>query len=222
MVELTNIQKKYGKKSVLSDISFQIPCGQIVALIGKNGCGKSTLLQIMAGVLRADAGSIYYYGKCVTTDRKAAVGLCGYVPQENPLIEELSVRDNLRLWGGKKQGNFERLIKEFGLDELLPLPVEKLSGGVKRRLSIACALINEPSVLLLDEPTTALDIYYQQSIQSWMQEYRKRQGIIFMATHNMAEILEADRCFLMQEGRIRELSKEEIKEERIKEVIITA
>ncbi len=219
MVELSHIQKKYGKNSVLSDISFRIQPGQAAALIGKNGCGKSTLLQIMAGVLKADSGTIHYFDRCVSGDRKAAARYCGYVPQENPLLEELSVKDNLKLWGAERHELAYKLVEEFGLADILSVPVEKLSGGMKRRLSIACALINEPPILLLDEPTTALDLYYQESIRSWMEEYRKRQGIILMATHHMTEILASDCCFLMQNGQVRELAKEEIREERIKEEI---
>ena len=222
MVELSHIQKKYGKNPVLSDISFQLQRGQVAALIGKNGCGKSTLLQVLAGVLKADGGNIHYFGQCASGDRKVAARYCGYVPQENPLLEELSVKDNLKLWGAGKQDFSGKLLEEFGLADILSMPVEKLSGGMKRRLGIACAVLKEPPVLLLDEPTTALDLYYQESIRSWMEEYRKRQGIILMATHYMTEILAADRCFLMEKGRVRELTREEKSEERMKEEITAA
>ena len=98
MIEVSHIKKKYGKKQILTDISFQVECGECVAVVGKNGCGKSTLLQIMAGILRADGGSIRYFGQDTGKDKKAFRKYCGYVPQDNPLMEELTVKDNLKLW----------------------------------------------------------------------------------------------------------------------------
>ncbi len=205
MIEVSHIKKKYGKKQILTDISFQVECGECVAVVGKNGCGKSTLLQIMAGILRADGGSIRYFGQDTGKDKKAFRKYCGYVPQDNPLMEELTVKDNLKLWGAGKNTSCEEVIRQFQLGEILSMPVEKLSGGMKRRLSIACALLEWPPILLLDEPTTALDIYYQENVRQWMRQYRKMNGIIVMTTHEEKEILEADRCLVMHEGKMLEL-----------------
>lgn len=209
MIQLAQIRKRYGKKTILEEISFQAVPGEALAIVGKNGCGKSTLLQIMAGVLKADGGQLSYFGHEMEKESKAFPKLCGYVPQENPLIEELSVADNIRLWGGKKEKTTQEILSYFELEELLKVRVEKLSGGMKRRLGIACALFGQPRLLLLDEPTAALDIYYQQSIRQWMEGYRKQGGIIVMSTHDEREILWADRCLMMQEGKLRELAEEE-------------
>jgi heme ABC exporter, ATP-binding protein CcmA len=219
MIEVSHIKKKYGKKQILQDISFQVRCGECVAVVGKNGCGKSTLLQIMAGILKADGGNIRYFGQDTRKNKKIFRKYCGYVPQENPLMEELSVKDNLKLWGAGKNASSEKVIQQFQLEEILPVPVEKLSGGMKRRLSIACALLEWPPILLLDEPTTAIDIYYQENVRQWMGEYRKMNGIIVMTTHDEKEILTADRCLVMNDGKMLELDGDDIRMQKIRSYI---
>lgn len=206
----------------MTDIGFRAECGERITIVGKNGCGKSTLLQIMAGALKADGGSIRYFGKDICKNPGAVRRYCGYVPQDNPLLEELSVKDNLYLWAKDKGDGYENVIRQFGLKEILNMPVEKLSGGMKRRLSIACALLHLPSVLLLDEPTTALDLFYKDSIQRWMNQYRNMNGIIVMTTHDEMEILSADRCLVMREGRVAELEKSELTINNIKKIIAEA
>lgn len=216
MVEVLHIRKKYGKKVILEDITFTLKSGESVAIIGKNGCGKSTLLKIMAGVMNADAGEISYYGESRLRQRTK---MCGYVPQENPLLEQLSVKDNLYLWGGKKAVFQREILEEFQLHELLRTPVERLSGGMKRRLSVACALLNEPSILLLDEPTATLDIFYKEQMLNWVKAFQRKNGIVIIVTHEEQEILNADRCFFMEAGKIKELKKEEVTSANIRELI---
>lgn len=135
---------------------------------------------------------------------------CGYVPQDNPLMEELTVQDNLKLWGGSHNANTKELVAQFQLEDLLQTEVSKLSGGMKRRLSIACALVENPPFLLMDEPTTALDLYYKESIHQWMKTYQQKNGIILMTTHDESEIRNADRCLFMDEGKVQELDAEDI------------
>ena len=215
MIEVVHIQKRLGKKRVLNDISFQVNCGECVAIVGKNGCGKSTLLQIMAGVLRPDHGQIRYFGKDALADKRVVRKYCGYVPQDNPLMEELTVRDNLKLWAGTSKEIQQKVIEQFQLEEIMKQQVAKLSGGMKRRLGIGCSMLQWPPVLLLDEPTSALDIYYKENIQQWIRQYQKMNGMIVMTTHDEKEILSADRCLVMQEGTMLELDRDEISMERI-------
>lgn len=219
MIEVSNIKKTYGKKSVLKNIHFQVSCGECVAIVGRNGCGKTTLMQILAGIMKPDAGELRYFGKNPQKQRKYFHKFCGYVPQEMPLIEELSVKDNLRLWGANRSSAYERIMQSFQLEEIMKMPVGKLSGGMKRRLSIACALAEWPPVLLLDEPTTALDLYYKESIENWMQEYKKMNGMIIMTTHDEKEILGCDRCLVMWDGNLRELPQEQKNMQYIKSVL---
>lgn len=221
MIQLSHISKKYGKRPILHDVSFQVKCGECVAIVGRNGSGKSTLLQIMAGVLKADAGSIRYFGQEAGKNRKIFRKYCGYVPQDNPLIEELSVKDNLKLWGISPDSLSEELLARFQLKEIMNVTVSKLSGGMKRRLGIVCALADNPPIMLLDEPTTALDICYQEGVSNWIKDYRSMNGIVVMTTHNENEILAADRCLVMNEGKLIELTGDDINMQKIRAYIIT-
>ena len=205
-MEADSIYKSYGKKKVLKGISFTAPEGKCTGFIGANGCGKSTLLQILAGAIRPDAGEIRYFHEEPLKKRKLFQTCCGYVPQENPLMEDLSVLDNLRLWGFRKSRPDPVILQQFGLEELLNRNVELLSGGMKRRVSIACAAIAHPPVMLLDEPTTALDICYREEIRQWMNLYQKRGGIIVMTTHEESEIMDAQHCLVMNAGRLYEVA----------------
>lgn len=215
-VEMTGIVRQYRKKQVLRDLSFQVDCGSWIAIVGENGSGKTTLLKILAGASKPDSGTIRFFGNDAGKGTKAFRKYCGYVPQENPLLEELSVLDNLKFWCMGKKQNLDRVVEQFHLKELLHTPVEKLSGGMKRRLSIACALLELPPVLLLDEPTTALDIFYRESILDWLSEYQKGNGTVIMTSHEEEEIIRADRCLLMKEGRLIELTCN--REERMNQI----
>ena len=122
-VEVSAVSKNYRKKQVLQQISFDVESGESVVIVGKNGCGKSTLLQIMAGAQKADSGSITYFGNKVGRG-KSSRKYYGYVPQENPLFEELSVKDNLKFWGAGKKENLDSVIEQFQLEEMLHMKVE--------------------------------------------------------------------------------------------------
>jgi len=207
-VRVTDVGKRYHKAQVLEDVSFQVMSGECVAIVGRNGCGKSTLLKILAGVQSADTGTIEYFGTPIGRSASVCRKFCGYVPQENPLFEELSVKDNLKFWSRGEKKNLEHMIQQFELEDIMRVKVQKLSGGMKRRLAIACALLELPPIILLDEPTAALDIYYKNTTLAWMEEYRKMNGTIIMASHEEQEIMFADRCMMLYEGKIRELSKD--------------
>lgn len=201
MIQVKNIAKAYGKQNILTDVSFSAEPGERVAIVGRNGCGKSTLLQILSGIMKPDAGELQYYNRFPLQDSKAFRELCGYVPQANPLLEELSVRDNLKLFGASSDIVKDPLLAGFELESIMNKPVGKLSGGMKRRVAIACAIHHIPSVLFMDEPTTALDIYYKQSIHDWMDYYRTNGGILIVATHDEAEIQACDQCIFIENGR---------------------
>lgn len=209
MIELRHIKKQFGKRQVLEDISLCANSGERVVIVGRNGCGKTTLLQIMAGTLRPDGGDMEYFGKNPLRDRRTFQKICGYVPQENPLMEDLSVMDNLRLWGFRKSHPDPVISHQFELDDLLYRRVSQLSGGMKRRVSIACAAIPHPPLMLMDEPTTAIDICYREEIRRWMCQYQERGGIIVMTTHEETEIMEAQHCLVMHGGKLVELKDNE-------------
>ena len=200
MIEVSHISKAYGKKQVLQDISFLAACGEQVSVIGRNGCGKSTMMQILAGLSRPDGGSLTCFGHDMLRERKEFRRFTGYVPQDNPLMEELTVRDNLSLWTGKKGDPEAWLREEFELGPILRTRVSELSGGMKRRVSIACAAAQNPPILLMDEPTTALDYFFRDSIHAWMRRFRERNGILILTTHDDREIAMSSKCFRMDGG----------------------
>ncbi len=144
MIEIENLISAYGRKKVLQGVTFSGERGECIGIIGPNGCGKSTLLSAMAGVLRPLSGAIRYYGKDALQNRVVFQKMTGYVPQENPLMPELSVYDNLRLWYPDKAELEKELEQGFlqilGIPEFVGKTVSKLSGGMKKRVSIGIAL----------------------------------------------------------------------------------
>lgn len=199
-LEINDIRKKYGKKTVLDGISLSAEAGSCVGILGGNGCGKSTLLSIIAGLSRADSGSV----TAVKDNGKAVIG---YVPQGTPLMEELSAWDNLRLWYSRdalKRELESGVLKMLGIDTFLKVPVRKMSMGMKKRLSIGCAIYGNPDILLLDEPTAALDIVCKESIYAYIDDFRKKGGIVLFVTHDVHEFELCDRCYVMKDGRLSE------------------
>ena len=204
MIEVQHLSKSFKNKPVLQDVSFRALPEEQIAIIGRNGCGKTTLMRILAGIQKPDKGRIICYGHDLLKQKSMINKLCGYVPQENPLIPELSVQDNISLWSGKRGRPEESLIEMFELEDMLSMQVGKLSGGMKRRVSIACALVNWPPVVFMDEPTSALDSYYCELIHDWMHRYRKMNGILVLATHDEYEKKQSTRCLYMNNGEVEE------------------
>ncbi|MGN0165628.1 MAG: ABC transporter ATP-binding protein [Lachnospiraceae bacterium] len=209
MLEVKDIYKSYGRKSVLKGISFSAEKGECIAIAGINGCGKSTLLSILSGTLKSDGGSFMVRGTDLLKEPGKRKGLIGYVPQENPLIEELSVRDNLRLWYCDSHLDMEEelekgILKMLGIDAFVNMSVSKLSGGMKKRVSIGCAVAYDPPVLILDEPSAALDLACKENIRLYLKEHLKRDGIIIITTHDEAELDLCNKLLVMKEGVLHE------------------
>lgn len=204
-LEISHVKKGFKNKPVLQDITFSARKGDCVGILGGNGCGKTTLLSILAGVLKADSGSFCINGKELLGKKGICSDEVGYVPQGTPLFEELSAKDNLRLWYGKEELNKELadgVLAMLGIPEFLNVQVSKMSGGMKKRLSIGCAVAGKQSVLLLDEPTAALDLVCKQKIWDYLADYRSKGGIVLLVTHDVQEIERCSNCFLMKEGKL--------------------
>ncbi|MBE6911575.1 MAG: ABC transporter ATP-binding protein [Ruminococcaceae bacterium] len=204
-IEIKKVSKTYGKKSVLRDISFRAQGGRCVGILGGNGCGKSTLLSILAGVQSCDSGEFLYDGKNLFDYPLQRSELIGYVPQGTPLIEELNAYDNLLLWYDKKSLKEELdqgVLAMLGIDKFLKTPVSKMSGGMKKRLSIGCAIAKRPPVLLLDEPMAALDLSCKQTIIEYLSRHKERGGILLLATHDVLELELCDECYIIKNGTI--------------------
>ena len=207
MLEVSGLYKSYGKQQILNDVAFTVQTGACAGIIGSNGCGKTTLLSILAGALKADRGSIRYDGKEAVGAPAVFAAAAAYVPQENPLMEELSARDNLSLWyrGSKKELEKDLVSGTgamLGISGMLKKPVAKMSGGMKKRLSIACALSNHASTLILDEPGAALDLECKADIRAYLQRYRKAGGTVIMTSHEMEELSMCTELYLLKDGRL--------------------
>ncbi len=203
-----HISQRYGRKTVLHDCTVRAGRGECVGVAGRNGCGKSTLLSVLAGISRPVSGSVTCFGRNLLAGRKAFAELVGYVPQTNPLLEDLSVWDNLRLLSGRNIPKDDRFLKALELTDLLGTKVSALSGGMKRRAAIACSLAVSPPVLVMDEPTSALDLYHKSVIYDTLDSYRRSGGIIIMATHDIREMTYCNRLYLINHGSASETDPE--------------
>lgn len=205
MIEVKNIKKRYGRHSVLSGIDFTVEPGEIVGILGENGSGKSTLLTILAGLQRPDAGFFNIDGKDLLKSTKLRNEVVAYVPQETPLISELSAWDNLRMWypaDKLKKELKDGFLAMLGIDQFLKVPVNQMSGGMKKRLTIGCAINSNPKLMLLDEPTAALDLVCKERIYTYFEQYKKRGDSLIIATHEVQEIELCDKCFILKEGKL--------------------
>lgn len=218
MLEAIGIKSSYRgnglhkkEKQVLKNINFTVEKGQCIGLIGANGVGKSTLLSILAGIREPDGGQLLYDGKdlFLKENKKLLRKISGYVPQENPLMEELTVFDNLKLWYTDKKRLQKELkegmLTEFGFEEYLKIPVNKLSGGLKKRVSIACAIADNPEILIMDEPTAALDMLCKQDIMDYIEKSKRNDKIIIFSTHDETELKICDKLYVLRSGELGEV-----------------
>ena len=202
-ISVSGIRKGYRGKQVLRDVSFTAQNGDCIGVIGGNGTGKSTLLRTLAGVIRADDGQFLWNEHDLLRDDVRREAFVGYVPQGTPLLQELTARDNLRLWYDRKtmeQSLDDGVLKLLGIDRFLKTPVSKMSGGMKKRLSIGCAVAHDPRILLLDEPSAALDLVCREQILQYLQTFRKRGGVVIFSTHDVQEINICSALYLLRDG----------------------
>lgn len=206
-IVLKNVTRDFGKKQILKDINLQIPYGQIYGLLGPSGCGKTTMVKIMAGILEPTSGEAYVLG-----ERMPKLNLMkkiGYMAQGDALYTALTAAENLQFFGamyGMSKAQIKKRSAEVmelvNLSEHLHKPVQSYSGGMKRRLSLAIAILHNPPVLILDEPTVGIDPVLRKSIWLELNELANQGVTILVTTHVMDE---ADKCHnlsMMREGRL--------------------
>lgn len=226
MLNVKNISKSYGRKQVLRDITFSAKQGECIAIAGANGCGKSTLLSILAGTLRGNGGSFHAFGHDLFAEPKERERIIAYVPQENPLIGELTAKDNLRLWYCNSRFDMKQELENgvlamLGIPEFLNVKVANMSGGMRKRLSIGCAVANDPPVMILDEPGAALDLACKEAIRCYLEEYKKRNGIVIITTHDEEELQLCDHLLVMRDGVLREVDRTLRGRELLAEIMMT-
>jgi ABC-2 type transport system ATP-binding protein len=199
ILEVDAVRRRYGTRVALREVSFAVRPGELVALIGPNGAGKTTLLSVLAGVLRADGGSV----RC--PHGAAAIG---WVPQEPAVYTKLTVAENLALWArlervGDPRETVRRMLAQTDLADRAGEQVGRLSGGNRQRVNIAVGLLSEPRVLLLDEPSAALDPIQRGRLWQFIEELAARGTSIIFSTHNVPEAERyAGRVLVLDEGRL--------------------
>ncbi len=204
-IEVKNIKKSFGRKRVLNNISFSASEGKCIGIIGANGCGKSTLFSILSGVQYAKCGQFLVNGIDLLKNKKLRAEIIGYIPQGAPLIEELNAYDNLLLWCSKEKidqmiGDKNSLINQFGVNEFLRVAVRKMSGGMKKRLSIVCSVIHNPQIIIMDEPTAALDIICKEAIKQYINGCKAEGKTVIISTHEEHELANCDDIYVMKNG----------------------
>mgnify|MGYP000941107330 FL=1 len=197
LVETKNLSKVYGDKVAVNDLNIQIERGSFTAILGPNGAGKSTTIQMLIGLLRPTSGQICYAEKLKL----------GVVFQNSVLDARLTVLENLTIRAKQYKemptGRIERLVSQLGLSAFAKQPYGTLSGGQKRRVDIARALLNSPDLLFLDEPTTGLDIQTRESIWSLLKQIQKEEQMtIVLTTHYLNEADDADQIYIVDHGQV--------------------
>ena len=210
IIEISSLSKRFGEVQAVNDLSFRVKEGELFAFLGINGAGKSTTINIMCGQLSKDSGTVQLSGVDLDSDPDSIKRNLGVVFQNSVLDKELSVQDNLQsraaLYGIRGKAFRERLAELAGLlefDDLLKRTVGKLSGGQRRRIDIARALIHRPKILMLDEPTTGLDPQTRSTLWQVIGDLRKNEGMtVFLTTHYMEEAADADYVVILDSGMI--------------------
>lgn len=210
MIEIKHLYKTYGTVKAVQDVSFQVKKGELFAFLGVNGAGKSTTISILCGRLARDEGEVYIDGKSLDESFQETRRTLGVVFQNSVLDGPLSVRDNLEsraaLYGITGKAFEQRLRELIGLldfGEFLDRPLGKLSGGQRRRIDIARALLHKPEILILDEPTTGLDPQTRQLLWQVVERLRREEGLtVFLTTHYMEEAADADFVVILDGGKV--------------------
>lgn len=210
IIEIEHLSKSFGDVKAVQDISFRVKEGELFAFLGVNGAGKSTTISIICGQLIKDAGTVIIDGNTLDSNADQIKRELGVVFQDSVLDQSLSVKDNLEsraaLYGIKGKAFEERLselAKLLDFEDLLKRTVGKLSGGQRRRIDIARALLNRPKILILDEPTTGLDPQTRKMLWNVISELRKSENMtVFLTTHYMEEAAEADYVVILDAGKI--------------------
>jgi ABC-2 type transport system ATP-binding protein len=200
--ELRNVHKAFGRHDVLRGLSFQLRRGEVVALLGRNGAGKTTAIGALLGLWRVSSGSVSVFGQDPRSD--AVRQRVGCLFQQVSLYPLIYAEEALELFGSYYQRRWRGdLLTELGLQHKRRVPFHSLSGGERQRLGVALALMNDPDLVVLDEPATALDADGRVMLRGLIHSLRTRGRTILMATHDAAEIqASADRLLMIDDGRV--------------------
>ena len=210
LLEVSGITKKFGPQKALDNVTLSVPRGQVVGLLGPNGAGKSTLMRSILGYLPTDSGTVTLDGQDVRNGNDALKGRMGYLPEHNPLYQEMYVREFLDFIAGlhnvkgraARAAKVEATIERVGLTPEAHKPIAALSKGYRQRVGLAQAILHDPELLILDEPTSGLDPLPLKDIRTLIKSFGQERTVI-LSTHIMQEVeAMCDRVIMIKQGRI--------------------
>ncbi len=206
-IETSQLTKKFGDFTAVNALDLKVRKGEVYGLLGPNGAGKTTVIKVLCGLLKMNGGSAKMLG--TPAPSKSIAGRIGYMPQETALYVGLTVRQNLEFFGSifglgkaKVEARISELLKVIDLEVWAKTLVNNLSGGMKHRVSLACALMSEPEILFLDEPTVGVDPELRASFWQYFQNLRSQGITILITTHYMDEARHCDRIGFMRNGKL--------------------
>jgi ABC-2 type transport system ATP-binding protein len=205
VIEVSSLVKKYGNFTAVDGISFDVKKGEVFAFLGPNGAGKTTTVEILETLKNATEGSVSLLGYDVKKDEMKIKERIGVLPQSFNAFDWLTVKENIDYFGQMyaKHANVDELIKTFGLTDKSKTLFKNLSGGLKQRVGIACALVNDPEIVFLDEPTTGLDPKARRDVWEAVKALKSHGKTVFLTTHYMDEAYYlADRIDIINHGKI--------------------
>jgi ABC-2 type transport system ATP-binding protein len=209
-IEIQSLSKRFNNVYAVQDVSLQVLAGEILSLLGPNGAGKSTTISMLAGLLEPTEGDAYLMGHSIRREPQAAKACLGVVPQDIALYPDLSARENLVFWakmyglrGAALKRRVDEVLEVIGLADRQRDRVEKLSGGMKRRVNIGAALLHEPQVVIMDEPTVGIDPQSRRHILDNVQALNRQGMTVLYTTHYMEEAQElSHHIAIMDQGKI--------------------
>lgn len=211
MIEADGLCKYYGPFAAIQDITFQVSEGEVVAFLGPNGAGKSTTMKLLTGYLSPSAGTARIAGHDMQEDRLAGSARLGYLPENGPLYPDMTPFSLLEFFAdargmtrARKQARIEAVVELCVLGSVIHKPISKLSKGYRQRVGMAQALLHEPDVLILDEPTVGLDPNQIREVRRMMERLRGMKKTVLLSTHILQEVeAMASRVILIDEGRLK-------------------
>ena len=208
-IEVNNLAKQFKNALAVNNISFKINKGTIIGLLGPNGCGKSTTIGMMLGLIKPTSGTVVINGQNIENNRTSLLEKMNFISPYIELPKKLTVEENLKVYGrlyGVKnlEGKISEIMEKLNLTEFKKRKTGELSSGQKNRVSLAKALVNDPEILLLDEPTASLDPDVGDKIRTFIEDFASKKGAtIILASHNMSEVERlCHEVMMMKDGKI--------------------
>ncbi|MCP4889398.1 MAG: ABC transporter ATP-binding protein [Rubripirellula sp.] len=206
MIQIDNLNVRFGDFVAVDQLSINVPAGQIFGFLGPNGAGKTTTVRVLTGVLRPTSGKVLIAGHPIPSQLEKVKELCGYVPDTEDHFEELSGRENLKIFASLYRlpiGRVDDVLARLELSEAANLAVSRYSKGMRKKLMIAREILHRPKVLFCDEPTANLDSHSTSVVRNLLMELRGDGTTVFLTTHNMNEVEEiCDRVAILSRGRL--------------------